>query len=211
MHTARTELSGTAQTIFGRDLNVTVSVRVMVDTVAPTTPSLRSGSIGAASRSNLTPMPPPVSPALADYNVAMTHPMSVRFREARVMERLKTEAEAHDRSASALAEELIDEGLRQRRHPLIVFRDGASGRRAGLVGGPDVWEVISGTVGGDVPARTRVARVIEVFGLRREQVDAALGYYAEFTDEVDGEITANAAAAEEAEGLWRRQQDLLAR
>lgn len=146
-----------------------------------------------------------------DYNVVMTHPMSVRFREARIMERLKTEAEAHDRSASALAEELIDEGLRQRRHPLIVFRDGASGRRAALVGGPDVWEVIAGTVGGDVPARKRVERAIEVVSLRREQVDAALGYYAEFTDEVDGEIAANAAAAEEVEALWRRQQDLLAR
>ena len=127
------------------------------------------------------------------------------------MERLKTEAEAQDRSASALAEELIDEGLRLRRHPLIVFRDGAGGRRAGLVGGPDVWEVIAGTIGGDVPGAKRVDRVIEVFGLRREQVDAALGYYAEFTDEVDGEIAANVAAAEEAEALWRRQQDLLTR
>ena len=27
-------------------------------------------------------------------------------------------------------------------HPLIVFKDGAAGRRARLVGGPDVWEVI---------------------------------------------------------------------
>lgn len=141
----------------------------------------------------------------------MTHPMSVRFREARVLKRLKTEAEAQDRSASALAEELIDEGLRLRRHPLIVFRSGASGRRAGLIDGPDVWEVIAGTIGGDVPRAKRVDRAIEVFGLGREQVDAALGYYAEFTDEVDGEITSNAAAAQEAETLWRRQQDLLNR
>lgn len=137
--------------------------------------------------------------------------MSVRFREARIMERLKTEAEAQDRSASALAEELIDEGLRVRRHPQIVFRDGAGGRRAGLLGGPDVWEVIAGTVGGDIPARKRVERVTELFGLRREQVEAALGYYAEFTEEVDGEIAANAAAAEHAEALWRRLQDLLTR
>ena len=27
-------------------------------------------------------------------------------------------------------------------HPGIVFRDGTAGRRAGLAGGPDVWEVI---------------------------------------------------------------------
>lgn len=126
------------------------------------------------------------------------------------MDRLKAEAAVHDRSASALAEELIDEGLRMRRHPLVVFRDGASGRRAGLVGGPDLWEVIAGMIGGDVPSAGRVDRVVEVFGLRREQVDAALAYYAEFTDEVDGAIAANVAAADEAEALWRRQQDLLA-
>jgi hypothetical protein len=141
----------------------------------------------------------------------MTHPMSVRFREPRIMERLKSEAEAQDRSASALAEELIDEGLRLRRHPLIVFRDGASGRRAGLAGGPDVGEAISGIIGGDVAAHDRVDRAMELFGLRREQIDAALAYYAEYTDEIDGEIAANVVAADEAEALWRRQQDLLTR
>ena len=51
---------------------------------------------------------------------------------------------------------------------------------------------------------------MEVFGWRPEQVEAALGYYAEFTAEIDDELAANASAAEEAEALWRRQQDLLA-
>lgn len=98
-----------------------------------------------------------------------------------------------------------------RRHPLVVFRDGPSGRRARVVGGGDVWEVVSGVVGGDVPATKRVARAVEVFGLRREQVEAALAYYAEYTDEIDAQIEANKATAEEAEMLWLRQQDLLAR
>jgi hypothetical protein len=141
----------------------------------------------------------------------MTHPMSVRFRESRVAARLKAEAEASARSASALAEELIDEGLRMRRHPLVVFRAGPAGRRAGLVGGPDVWEVVAGVVGGDVAAAKRVQRAVDLFALRPEQVEAALGYYAEFTEEIDAQITANRAAADEAEELWRRQRDLLAR
>ncbi|MGQ0618288.1 MAG: hypothetical protein ACT4PW_15090 [Acidimicrobiia bacterium] len=141
----------------------------------------------------------------------MTHPMSVRFREARVSQRLKAEAEASARSASALAEELIDEGLRMRRHPFVVFRPGPSGRRASLVGGPDVWEVVAGVVGGDVAPSKRVQRAVDLFGLRPEQVEAVLAYYAEFTDEVDAQIEANRAAAEEAEELWRRQRDLLAR
>src|SRR4051812_5346395 len=130
------------------------------------------------------------------------HPVSVRFRERRVVEQLRTEATARGLSSSALAEQLIDEGLRSRRHPLVAFRDGPSGRRAALVGGPDVSEVIGGLVGGDVPVAKRVARAVDVFGWRPEQVDAALTYYAEFTDEIDAELAANAAAAEEAEALW---------
>ena len=136
------------------------------------------------------------------------HPISVRFHDAAVADRLKAEASARERSASALAEELIDEGLRMRRHPLISFRDGPSGRRA-VVGGPDVWEVVAGVVGGDVAPAERVARAVELFGLRREQVDAALAYYTEFTDEINERIAANLATAEQAETLWRRQQDLL--
>ena len=140
----------------------------------------------------------------------MAHPVSVRFRNPELVDRLKTEARARDESTSALAEELIDEGLRVRRHPLITFRPGPTGRRAALVGGPDVWEVIAGTVGGDVPIEERRARAVEVFGLRPEQIDAALTYYAEFRDEIDQRIEDNRAAAEEAEALWRRRQDLLA-
>jgi hypothetical protein len=127
------------------------------------------------------------------------------------MDRLKSEAAARGQSTSGLAEELIDEGLRMRRHPLVVFRDGPAGRRAAIVGGPDVWEAVAGTIGGDVPPEERLDRAVEVLGLRRGQVDAALAYYAEFTDEVDAEIAANAAAADEAEALWARQRDLLAR
>lgn len=135
--------------------------------------------------------------------------MSVRFSRPEVAERLRAEAAARRESSSSLAEELIDEGLRIRRHPLVGFRDGPTGRRAGLVGGPDIWEVVAGTIGGDVPPGERVERAVKLFVLRPQQVDAALAYYAEFTEEVDAEIAANSGAAEEAERLWRRQRDLL--
>jgi hypothetical protein len=141
----------------------------------------------------------------------MVTPVSIRFRRAQVLDHLKAEAGARHLSSSALAEELIDEGLRSRRHPLIVFRDGPTGRRAGLVGGPDVWEVIGGLVGGDVPAESRMERAADVFGLTHKQVGAALDYYADFTTEIDAEIAANLAAADEAEAAWRRRQDLLTR
>lgn len=145
-----------------------------------------------------------------DYTVVMSHPVSVRFHDARVVERLRSEASAHGTSQSALAEELVDEGLRTRRHPLLGFRDGPTGRRVGLIGGLDVWELVGGLVGGDVAPERRVERAVELFGLRREQVEAGLAYYAEFTDEIDAQVEANRRTAEEAEALWHRQQELLA-
>lgn len=140
----------------------------------------------------------------------MLHPVSVRFHDEQVVERLKAEAAARGGSASSLAEELIDEGLRSRRHPMITFRDGPSGRRACLAAGPDVWEVVTGVIGGDVATSKRISRAAELLGLRVEQVQAAMAYYAEFTAEIDGLIGANRRAADEAERLWQRQRDLLA-
>jgi hypothetical protein len=66
-------------------------------------------------------------------------------------------------------------------------------------------------IGGDVAPAKRVRRAVDLFGLRPEQVEAALAYYAEFTEEIDTQIGANRAAADEAEEPWRRQRDLLAR
>jgi hypothetical protein len=96
--------------------------------------------------------------------------LSIRFRRPEILERLKIEAGARNVSSSRLAEELIDEGLRIRRHPLITFRDGASGRRAGLVSGPDVWEVIGGLVGGNASLDARMGRAVDIFGLGPAQI-----------------------------------------
>jgi len=141
----------------------------------------------------------------------MATPISVRFRDRRVAERLRTEAAAHARSHSALAEELIDEGLRQRHHPLVTFRDGPAGRRAALTGGPDLWEVVDGLVGGNVAPTDRITRATELFGIGPTLIDAVFAYYAEFTDELDAQIAENRAVATEAEEQWHRRNDLLAR
>lgn len=137
--------------------------------------------------------------------------MSVRFRRRDVATRLKNEVVAQRRSASALIEELVDEGLRSRHHPHIMFRDGPAGRRAAVAGGLDVWEIIGGIVGGDIPVAERVDRAVETFGWSRRHVDAALAYYAEFPEEIDREIDANRAAADAAEAAWIRLRDALAR
>src|SRR5919106_250656 len=72
----------------------------------------------------------------------MATPRSVRFDES-VVARLASYVSRHPGlTASSVAARLVDEGLRMEEHPGVMFRDGPMGRRATLVGGPDVWEVI---------------------------------------------------------------------
>lgn len=111
---------------------------------------------------------------------------------------------------SAFSEQLIDEALRSREHPLIVFRDGPTGRRASLVSGPDVWEVVGAIVGGDVPEDQRVTRAADLLALPLAHVEAALRYYAEFTDEIDARIRLNNEVAERELELWEKQRKLVA-
>lgn len=95
-------------------------------------------------------------------------------------------------------------------HPGVVFRDGPTGRRAGLAGGPDVWEVIAAVRGSGLTGEAALAAAAEWGGLRREQVQVAVRYYAEFPVEIDERIQRNLEEAEEAEARWRREQDALA-
>ncbi|MDA8062474.1 MAG: hypothetical protein M0T80_08620 [Actinomycetota bacterium] len=90
----------------------------------------------------------------------------------------------------ALARRYIEEGLRHDSHPLIVFLDGPSGRRASLVGrGLDVWEVIATIRDND----GSIAVTAEYMGVAAGLVDAAVAYYGEFRDEIDAEIALNEA------------------
>ena len=93
------------------------------------------------------------------------------------------------------------------RHPGIVFRSGPAGRRAGLISGPDVWEVVR-AAGVDEKSREDIA---ERTGLTPGQVGVALRYYAEYSDEIGAWIRRVDEEAERAEADWRREQELLAR
>ena len=143
-----------------------------------------------------------------DYVVVMPV-VSIRFSDAPLHERLKKTARRQRVSISTLAERLIDEGLRMDAHPMIYFRDNPAGRRARLIGGPDVRHVVGAIVGGDVPVEQRRARAAEMMVLSLAQVDAALAYYADHTAEIDDDIADEIRFADEAEAAWRRQQALL--
>ena len=124
--------------------------------------------------------------------------LSLRLR-ADLHERLTTRAQrVGAENRSRLAARLIDEGLRMDAHPGIVFRPGPGGRRAGLPGGPDVWEVVR--VLRDVEARGEAAieKTAELTGLSVHQARTAAGYYLDFADEVDAWIAEVDRQAEEA-------------
>lgn len=117
---------------------------------------------------------------------------------------------------SSTANRLVDEGLRMVEHPNIVFRDGQTGRRAGLVGGPDVWEIIravkSARVAEPQLAEEEILALVEVnSGVLLRLVRAAVRYWASYPAEIDAEIEAAAAAEDAAEEAWRRERQLLAR
>ncbi len=92
---------------------------------------------------------------------------------------------------------------------MVVFRDGPSGRRPALAAGPEIVDVIGAIVGGDVPVDERKARAAEVHAITEVLVDAAMAYYSDFTEEIDGLLEDRARVADEAEASWRRQRELL--
>lgn len=137
-----------------------------------------------------------------------TKSFSARFDEA-VSDRLEQRKDRAGLSKSALAQRYIDEGMRMEDHPGIGFRSGPAGRRACLVAGPDVWEVISTLKSGDDSGEEALGATAEYLNLREGQVRAAVRYYAAFPEEIAGFIRRNEEEAERHEAAWRREQALL--
>ena len=134
-------------------------------------------------------------------------PFSLRLDE-RSRARLAASALHRGESQSQLALRLIDEGLRMLDHPGVVFRDGANGRRAALVNGPDLWEVIGGVRGAGEEAELDAAAAD--LGLERDQIDTVLRYYADFRGEIDERIRRNAEEAERRFALFQQGRDAIA-
>lgn len=118
--------------------------------------------------------------------VIMSVNVSVRLDE-RLAERLRLRSRAAGESLSDRLRRYAEEGARRDEHPMITFRDGPTGRRAGLVGGPDVWEVamwIDDLGNGTDPAAELAADGI----VARHQVDAVLAYRSVYPEEIQTRI-----------------------
>jgi hypothetical protein len=112
--------------------------------------------------------------------------VSVRLDD-RLAERLRLRARAAGESLSDRLRRYAEEGARRDEHPMITFRDGPTGRRAGLLGGPDIWEVAMwideiGPV--DDPAEELASDGV----VSRAQIDSAVAYRAAYPDEIQARI-----------------------
>jgi uncharacterized protein (DUF433 family) len=106
-----------------------------------------------------------------------------------------------------LAERLLDEGLHTERHPLIIFRTGGSGRRRPALIGTrlDVWQILD-TVRA---SGNSAAAAAEYLGLPEHHVQAAIDYYADFTDEVERYGAEEREFEHRERERWERSQRVL--
>jgi hypothetical protein len=119
-------------------------------------------------------------------------PFSARL-DSSLLARLRRLSARERIPVSQLVERFLEEAMRAEELPGIVFRSGPAGRRAGVLGGPDVWEIVR-----DVQAAASagvadpVRHVLATTDLGEEQVRLALAYHAAFPDEVEARIAEEA-------------------
>ncbi|MGI9034190.1 MAG: hypothetical protein ACR2HY_11070 [Acidimicrobiales bacterium] len=145
----------------------------------------------------------------------MSNPSSIRF-EPDVLRRLTGYVAAHPGTTlSSAGNRLVDEALRSQEHPLVIFRDGPTGRRARLVGGPDVWQVVRAVHSArrSDPTLTSaevVTMVSETSGVPEALLRAAIAYWADYPVEVDTLVARAEDEEAHARRRWEREHGLLA-
>ena len=138
----------------------------------------------------------------------MPRPTSFRLPEE-LLDRLDSEAISAGSSATTLVASILDEGLKTRRFPGIVYRDGPTGRRAAVVGGPDVWEIIRALKQTPGKDERRVRTLADELGLSTTQIRLAIDFYGVNPGEVDDRIAADDLAAEQLRERIDRRERLL--
>ena len=118
--------------------------------------------------------------ASTPYSARLESSLLIRLRRLSARDRIPV---------SQLVERYLEEAVRAEEFPGIVFRSGPAGRRAGVVAGPDVWEIVR-----DVEAAAQAGvtdplrHVLDTTDLGEEQVRLALAYRAAFPEEVDRHV-----------------------
>jgi uncharacterized protein (DUF433 family) len=113
---------------------------------------------------------------------------SLRIPE-KILKEIERIAEEAQKDFSRVTNELLEEAVKAHRCPGIVFAEGVRGRRARVAGaGIEVWEIIASyqSVGKNL---SRLKRAYH--WLTGPQLQAAIGYYKTYPEEIDRLIAAN--------------------
>jgi uncharacterized protein (DUF433 family) len=122
--------------------------------------------------------------------------------QSTLKEALSRQATKAGLSQTGLAERYLEEAVRVADHPGIVFRAGPAGRRAAVVGGPDVWEIVETFLA----EKRNIGAAARYLNLPNGLVRAAIDYYADHTDEIEAWIRRNQLLADEAEAAAGRRR-----
>ncbi|MGH9190686.1 MAG: ribbon-helix-helix protein, CopG family [Acidimicrobiales bacterium] len=138
----------------------------------------------------------------------MARPTSFRLSED-LRSRLEDEASRRGASVTAVVASMLDEGLKTRRFPGIVYRDGPTGRRAGVLGGPDVWEIVRAVRDTPGNGEERIRSLAHQVDLPISRVRSALDFYGAFPTEIDLRIEADELAMDRVRHLTDRRDRLI--
>jgi hypothetical protein len=137
----------------------------------------------------------------------MVSPTNVRFPEA-VDRGLSDYARRVGAKKSTVVVGALREWLRMEAHPGIVFVTIVTGeRRAALAAGPHVWVVAEAWQQHEGGERTPTT-VADTLGLSLHDVETALGYWADYRDEIDELIARHQAEQDKALAAWERRRAL---
>jgi hypothetical protein len=122
----------------------------------------------------------------------MSATMSVTLSKG-AEEKMRRIAEREGRSLAETVGLLAEEALKMREFPHIFFMDGPAGRRARLITGPDVWEVIEpyAVAGNDWDILRKSYDWIDENLLKE-----AVRYYEAYPEEIDAWLEGNASGVE---------------
>lgn len=137
----------------------------------------------------------------------MAAPVNVRFGES-VRDSLARFVRRTGQTKSSVVNTAVSEWLAMQAHPRIRFVITETGeRRAALTDGPQVWTVAEAWLAHSLEDREAVT-VADALGLTPGAVEAALAYWADRRDEIDGVIERHRAAQDDALEAWERRQML---
>jgi len=119
---------------------------------------------------------------------------SIRIQE-KTLKEIEQISKDSGKEFSAVANELLEEAVRMKRCPGIIFTEGTTGRRARIAGtGIEVWEVIA-TYKGVAENFIRLRQAYQ--WLTEQQLRAAAGYYMAYKEEIDRLIKQNEGLTKE--------------